>query len=776
MRKILLFASAIALMTSCAETEFEQGEAPDLSKGISFQASVEEQGAGTRAEWIRGEKAFNMFWYAETDKINIFSINTKTGIGNATGFWAADKVVSYKATQSKGDGVFTALSDGNLLEFDADKKAKFIAIWPAVQSAPNTALITDLKTIGTGVDAVIAVKLPVIAAQEQATKTGSKDFATAGSKSVVERTFMYSKSGEIQSEHPYDAVGEKLALDFKRPLPIKVFRTEGYDQYATDFGKLKSVKLEMLGTPKADGSYESNAAIIDYGSDAWFNLGTEELVKNDGTTAFDPATATNAKSEITLSFPTAAAAGIEWSDDANAFMNINKVAASTVASQEYEVTYTFENITFTKTNVLTNNWPITEGAFIESGTILDINAEKYFVTNATIAGNDRSLIINEGTLTNILGTAQNTIKWAGAEVPFSEFGKIVSKVQLSTSELNLLKNFANLKNIELAKNTAIPAKTFTQTGLTSVNMSLVDDIAVDGFAQQTVLANVSLPSYKFPNTAITNLLLIKDQLVTLNMAGVERIGDLFPAAGITLQDFAKLTTVTVKPGLKIGTSSFSGCELLANVNFPVGVVGASVELVGSSAFAKCEKLESISISNTAIPVSSFEGCTALASINGANGKGIVPTTIYSNAFNGCEALVNMDLSAATKIQASAFKDCTALVGVAQPDRDNIKVLYVDAITDLSDNVFNGCTSLEYVSFKNAETVGTGFFTGCTTIKEIEFLKPFSSKTIASGSFGTSPDTNTKLFVKADQDGVVGNSLTLNNVKFDFKTIVISLNN
>lgn len=771
MKKVLLFASAVALMTSCAKTDLAPTDGPELPKGISFQASIDQDEA-TKAEWIRGEKEFTMFWYAEQDRISLFSKNTKTGNGNTTDFWAADKVVGYKATKSMGDAWFTSVSDDDVLDFTADVsnkkvKASFQAVWPIVHTTANTADASAFQLAGSSAAAAVYVKLPIIKDQVQATETGGKG-ATASS--VVNRTFMYATAEAERGE--FESVGEKISLKFKRPLPIKVFNTVGYDQYSKDFGKIKSVKLEMLGEPKSDGTFDATkAAVIDYGSDAWFNLVTGKVVANDGTTDIDPATATDAAKTITLKFGDAAfvgANGIDWSDKGNAFMNIYKVKASATEPQAYKVTYSFENIDFVKTDVLTNNWPIADGAFINSGTTLDINAEKYLVTNVKTSS-DRTLIINSGTLSEILTADKKSVKW-GTDALITEFAKIVANVALTNDELALLKGFTNVTDITLAKNTEIPAKTFVKadgTGIqfTSINMPLVTEIANDAFKPQTALTTVKLASYSFANTTVRPLILVSDKLTSLDMSAVMSTAPEFPGIGFQLKGFTTLVDITVMNGLKVGSSTFDGCTKLATVKFAKDVKG-SVEIVGINAFKNCEALTAIAISNSAIFTGTFDGCKVLAKIVGADGvKAIQPTSIAAMAFQGCAALKNIDLSQAATIGEAAFKDCTLLEGGAEAGAPG-KVLRANAIEVLADEAFSGCKALKYVGFANVTKVGKGVFgsgtstTDAVTLTELKFAKAITSTEAkpTTGTFGTI--TATTLFVNAQQVGVKGSTLVL----------------
>ena len=124
MKKILLFTSALALLASCAQDDFESVRS-EGAKGISFVASAGGD-ASTRGELTLGDQV-GFFWYAEADRISIWAnknISAGTGNTSSKGVVAAWGTItatpaSYKATKSAGNGQFTAASDADMLKFTA---------------------------------------------------------------------------------------------------------------------------------------------------------------------------------------------------------------------------------------------------------------------------------------------------------------------------------------------------------------------------------------------------------------------------------------------------------------------------------------------------------------------------------------------------------------------------------------------------------------------------------------------------------------------------------
>lgn len=713
MKQILLFASAIALMTSCAKKDVTPGSEANLPKGISFQAQI---GDDTKAQWEEAEGKYNMFWYSEADRIDVFFQNAKLDAtpSAAANTWNKDELGTYKATRSMSNGLFTAISDVATINFIRPavpaNKAAFFAIWPAGLTVDGVGTpVTSLK-----------VNMPLLNAQDQTEVNGS---------STIKNVFMYSEQTGVVPANEYEATADRLALKFVRPATALTFKIANYEKNATVYGDLQSIEITSLGkrdgvkpdgTPKYDGTTLSS---LDYGA-ATFDSKTKEITV--GTTA--------TKVKLNINGGT----GLTWKDNAIAYMAINPVKRT--FTEGMEITYTFADVVITKIIETSSNWPAVAGNFVGVPT-LDLDNEDYVITK-----DNKKLVVNKGTFKTAYdkAIAQATNK--------TTLTTIVSKVELTTDDMKLMKDLTSLVEVTLNANTEIPSKTFTQTALTKVSMPLVTKIADDAFGIQTALATLELGSYKFDNVKANTTLLIKGALKILDMSAVENTKLEFNSDALTLNGYTALDSVTVKNGLIVGANMFDGCTSLVKVKFPVGTVNGSVELGGNSIFNACAKLESISISNTVIPAGSFKGCTVLKTTlqNGVAKSKLQPTFVGAEAFQSCAALESIDLTVATTIGESAFD------GAGLKD-----VMYVNELTTLEENAFANCTALKRITFAKVTKVGNDAFKG-TTLDHLEFKMVISSSektTAPSGTtFGTT--TNTKLFVPINQPGVVGNSLTL----------------
>lgn len=815
MKKLLFCASILALAVSCTEDEFDSvAMKGEQYKGISFESSLMEtpQTKGS-LEYDAVTGKHNFFWYAEKDRIGIWSVNTKaTGIntGSSVTAWTDAKAATYKATQSAPRGVFTGVNDDNILDFIytpeqyeamtaeklATNSAKFFALYPFGESYPTTASTTDGNQF-------IIENLPTLADQTQRTDDGAD---------VTQKLLMYSYT-TAYPKNDYDAVGEKIDLKFTRPFTALVFSTTGInEEYQNYFGNLQQVKVTAEGYDKEGTTIP--ASIIDYGTGVKYLVDLADNTKSgllDGTNStvedfdWDATTATDEASTITLSVGGGTAGnGLAWSDAKRAYMAINTVDRSAFVEKgvkenvKYE--YTFKYIDFVEDHATNTSWPPEEFKnqnIFMTAPKLDITTYDYLVTKTRDAANTRVLIVNKGTFSKVFNEDKTKVMWNGTEIDPSEFNVIVVNegVKLTDTELGLLKKFTNLDEITLAENDKIPAGTFNQN-LTKINfpkVTVIDktglgvDANGNGVADNVKdLATVLLPSYKFEDADIARSFLNPNKLQTLDMSAVPAMNVGFPSTGFTLDGFKFLKTIYVQDGIDLGANAFYGCEQLVNV-VKKGADGtdvpAVVNLAGTSVFNGCKALVSVNIENTDIPANSFKGCEQLVNVK-VNNAQVKPTSVGISAFEGCKALVNMDLSNVKEIVkdaeekqiasvgANAFKDCVKLIGVTRTTDDKIIIQVGGQI--IGDGAFSGCTDLVHIEFLHATQIGDGavdITSGDLKQIQLDKIVTFIGKNTAN-PFG-SDMSSVDLFITPGQGGVDGNVLKWGsgaNNEVEFKSI------
>ena len=134
----------------------------------------------------------------------------------------------------------------------------------------------------------------------------------------------------------------------------------------------------------------------------------------------------------------------------------------------------------------------------------------------------------------------------------------------------------------------------------------------------------------------------------------------------------------------------------------------SVTSIGSSAFANCSGLTSVTIGNSVASIGNyaFTGCRGLTSVTIGNSV----ASIGNNAFYGCSSLTSVTIpDSVTSIGNRAFENCIGLTSVIIPD----------GVTSIGYCAFYGCSSLKGITIPNSVTIiGQEAFGNCRSLNFI----------------------------------------------------------
>jgi hypothetical protein len=191
-----------------------------------------------------------------------------------------------------------------------------------------------------------------------------------------------------------------------------------------------------------------------------------------------------------------------------------------------------------------------------------------------------------------------------------------------------------------------------------------------------------------------------DVAIPSNIAG-------YPVTGIGSSAFAgcqRLTTVTIPPHVtRIGKDAFSGCKNLADVT----ILG-DVAVIENSMFKRCVSLTNVVIAGKTerIEGEAFSGCHGLANLSLPESL----TYIGLATFSSCCKLTSLTIPNAVKqIDNGAFMNCTALATVFLPEKLEI----------LGGSAFEGCSQLASVAVPNGvKTLDRRVFAECASLKEV----------------------------------------------------------
>ena len=150
-------------------------------------------------------------------------------------------------------------------------------------------------------------------------------------------------------------------------------------------------------------------------------------------------------------------------------------------------------------------------------------------------------------------------------------------------------------------------------------------------------------------------------------------------------------------------------------------------------------IESVYIPSSvrSLGTSTFAHCTKLKQVEFAKGCGI--TALNGNVFEGCTALIRIDLSPLTELKGTyyTFRDCTSLKEIIFPEGmiliddgsflncSALQSLYLpDSLEKIVKNAFEGCTGIESISIgKNLRLSDPNFSTvifNSPALKQITF--------------------------------------------------------
>jgi hypothetical protein len=786
MKKILFCAAVVALATACTSEDdlvLNQGKS---DKGLTFDVALAEN-AITRGElWKDENGTYPFFWYAETDRIDVYALNAEAGTSNTngkgtaaetTGSWTLDTdgAASYKATKSEGQGYFTAADDANMLTlkaYDADDAATTTATIVATYGDITTTTV-DSKVVDNEVVPGELTGLVVTTTAGNATQTVER--------ANVVNAPMYSVS-QAKREDAYSSFGEKAQLRMIRPFPVIRFTTKNTADYIEYFGGLKSVELTALGTKTSAGGVDVAASNLAYDNNKDYTI----IGATTGFAAGYQAGSNPEKVTVTLTDGT-------WTDADAVYMTVapvnRKAFRDKSQAEPLKVTYTFDNIEFTldparegatdfeKVLKTSNDWTSVDAKgnpnAITPLPALDINNYNYLVTNVT-GSNDRTLIVIDGNFKDIFADADN-VAWNGTDVPVTEFKTILSKVNLTNDELATIKKFENLEELILNENTSIPANTFStvQAGkitkldlpkVTSIDPKFINNVnAADENGKKFIaITDLLMPAYEFENEVVNHAFFNSSEkgvLVNLDMSGVR---SMMPKFGIlrtlSFNGYSALETVAVQNGMIVSPSGFAACTSLKKVAGAINIEEAP-SAFDMNAGAN-NALKEVEVAGTIVPAGAFNNCTALESIK-YNKVALAPTSIGEKAFVNTTKLVYFDLSKTTTIGEEAFKGA----GITSNAKTATASPLVVAATELPASVFENCVNIVMIKFTGATKItGDDILKGTTGLRQIKFLKSiaFADKATAieytNDLFGNTAEID--LWTNPAQAGVDGLKFTI----------------
>lgn len=208
---------------------------------------------------------------------------------------------------------------------------------------------------------------------------------------------------------------------------------------------------------------------------------------------------------------------------------------------------------------------------------------------------------------------------------------------------------------EFVVNTATGELTgYTGTASEVTIPSAVGDIAITSISDGAFANNTTITKVTIPNTVTSVSAGAFTGATNLTEVVFEQGGTSPVMITGSFKDLTKLTTVTLPSKSSLMASAFEGCTALATIN---GLENAIV--IQNRAFFGCTSLTSVTTSATMIGESAFEGCTSLESVTINAGTFMNMGAKY--IFKDCTSLETFEIpSVVTSISTTSFENCSKL--------------------------------------------------------------------------------------------------------------------
>ena len=191
-------------------------------------------------------------------------------------------------------------------------------------------------------------------------------------------------------------------------------------------------------------------------------------------------------------------------------------------------------------------------------------------------------------------------------------------------------------------------------------------------------------------------------------------------------DCNKLETVRVSQNVTdIVYGAFADCTALRSITLP-----DTVQSIGKQAFANCTSLQAFTFPAAVSQVvdRAFSGSTALQTVTLNDGLQYIGYSVFSD----CAQLQSISIpDSVTTIDPRAFENCTALstlqlgtsvtsIGYSAFENcDTLQSVTIpDGVTDLGGSAFGSCDNLQSVTVGSGVTAINDAFSGCTALKTI----------------------------------------------------------
>ena len=372
-----------------------------------------------------------------------------------------------------------------------------------------------------------------------------------------------------------------------------------------------------------------------------------------------------------------------------------------------------------------------------------------------------------------------------AESPFegSDIESVVINDGVKELTMNLFCKAKKLKSVTITNSVTLIGRSTFEDCESLTNINIPD--SVKNIEYQAFKGCTNLKSIKIPSNVEELGQYVFYQCSKLESVVIENGTKLTVIPHGAFQECTELSKISIANGITdLNGRAFEDCKYLTDIALPDTVTNVS-----QSAFRNCVRLKTVNLSQNLENVddSAFRGCVELSDIN-------IPTslkTIGNYAFSDCKNLSDITIPAQTdSIGTAAFKDCGNIYvdesnnnficdDLILYSTDKSRLLHCstnyceeykspETVTDIDAYAFSSCSLLKKVdlSILKINQLSEGIFNNCTSLENaiipngVEKIKSYAFYNAQSLESVIIPESVTNIDIRVfNNNNVLGKFIT-----------------
>ena len=376
-----------------------------------------------------------------------------------------------------------------------------------------------------------------------------------------------------------------------------------------------------------------------------------------------------------------------------------------------------------------------------------------------------------------------TSRYADSPFEGSDIESVVINDGVKELTMNLFCKAKKLKSVTITNSVTLIGRSTFEDCESLTNINIPD--SVKNIEYQAFKGCTNLKSIKIPSNVEELGQYVFYQCSKLESVVIENGTKLTVIPHGAFQECTELSKISIANGITdLNGRAFEDCKYLTDIALPDTVTNVS-----QSAFRNCVRLKTVNLSQNLENVddSAFRGCVELSDIN-------IPTslkTIGNYAFSDCKNLSDITIPAQTdSIGTAAFKDCGNIYvdesnnnficdDLILYSTDKSRLLHCstnyceeykspETVTDIDAYAFSSCSLLKKVdlSILKINQLSEGIFNNCTSLENaiipngVEKIKSYAFYNAQSLESVIIPESVTNIDIRVfNNNNVLGKFIT-----------------